>query len=82
MALNAPTPGPVVVAINASGLLVARRVAACLDAPLHGRAERTEGCDATFADALAHVRDLFAAGHAVVGVCASGILIRAVAPLL
>ena len=76
------TPAPVVVAINASGLSVARRVADALGAPLHGRAGRTEGCDATFPDALAHVRDLFAAGHPVVGVCASGILIRAVAPLL
>ena len=73
---------PIVLALNASGQSTARRVAAALDCPMHGRAGRTDGCDATFPDALAHARDLFAAGHAVVGVCASGILIRAVAPLL
>ncbi|UWQ22314.1 precorrin-3B C(17)-methyltransferase [Jannaschia sp. W003] len=73
---------PVVVALNRSGLATARRVAESLACPLHGRKGRTEGCDATFPDALSHVRTLFAAGHAVVGVCAAGILVRAVAPLL
>ncbi len=73
---------PVVVCINRAGFAVARRVADHLGVALHGRAGRVDGCDATFADALVHVRDLFAAGVPVVGVCASGILIRAVAPLL
>ena len=73
---------PVVMVLNAAGAATARRTADALNAPLHGRAGRTGGCDATFPDALTHARDLFAAGHAVVGVCAAGILIRAVAPLL
>jgi len=73
---------PVVVCINRAGFAVARRVADHLGVPLHGRAGRVDGCDVTFADALVHVRDLFAAGVPVLGVCASGILIRAVAPLL
>ncbi|MGS4946212.1 precorrin-3B C(17)-methyltransferase [Meridianimarinicoccus sp. RP-17] len=73
---------PVVVCINRAGFAVARRVADHLGVALHGRASRVEGCDVTFPDALVHVRDLFAAGVPVVGVCASGILIRAVAPLL
>ena len=33
-------------------------------------------------NALDHVRDLFAAGVPVIGVCAAGILVRAVAPML
>lgn len=73
---------PIIVAVNRAGLPIARRVAKALNAPLHGRAERTTGCDVTFPDALTHIRDLFAAGHPVIGVCASGILIRAIAPLL
>lgn len=77
MALN-----PVVVALNRSGETTARRIADRLGVPLHGRAGRTQGADLTFANALDHVRDLFAAGTPVIGVCASGILIRAVAPLL
>ncbi|WP_179378917.1 precorrin-3B C(17)-methyltransferase [Jannaschia marina] len=72
---------PIVLALNAAGEATARRVAAALDCPLHGRAGRTDA-EITFPNALDHARDLFVAGHAVVGVCASGILIRAVAPLL
>jgi cobalt-precorrin 5A hydrolase/precorrin-3B C17-methyltransferase len=49
---------------------------------VHGREGRVARADAFFANALDHARDLFAAGIPVVGVCASGILIRAVAPLL
>lgn len=73
---------PVVLALGRSGEAVAHRVARILGAQVHGRKGRVERADAVFPDALAHARDLFAAGVPVVGVCASGILIRAVAPLL
>jgi cobalt-precorrin 5A hydrolase/precorrin-3B C17-methyltransferase len=73
---------PVVLALSAAGDATAHRLARALALPLHGRQERVTRADAWFPDALAHVRDLFAAGHPVVGVCAAGILIRAVAPLL
>ncbi|MGH1369661.1 MAG: precorrin-3B C(17)-methyltransferase [Maritimibacter sp.] len=73
---------PVVIALNRSGEATARRIAGLLGAPLHGRENRTSGADVTFANALDHIRDLFAAGTPIIGVCASGILIRAVAPLL
>ena len=78
----AVTAAPVVVCINRAGEPVARALADHLGVALHGRAGRVDGADLTFPDALAHIRDLFAAGVPVVGVCASGILIRAVAPLL
>ncbi len=73
---------PVVVALSRSGEAVAHRVATLIGAPVHGREGRVEKADAFFANALDHVRDLFLAGVPVVGVCASGILIRAVAPVL
>jgi len=73
---------PVVVALSRAGEETAHRVAAVLRAPVHGREGRVAVADAYFANALEHVRDLFAAGVPVVGVCASGILIRAVAPML
>ncbi len=73
---------PIVMALSASGTETARRVADLLAAPLHGRAGRVTGTDATFPDALDHARQAFAAGTPIVGVCAAGILIRAVAPLL
>jgi cobalt-precorrin 5A hydrolase/precorrin-3B C17-methyltransferase len=73
---------PVVIALNASGLATAQKVAEVLGAQVHGREGRVNQADAWFANALDHARDLFAAGKPIVGVCASGILIRAVAPLL
>ena len=73
---------PVVLALSRSGEGTAHRIAAALGAPLHGRAGRVDRAALHFPDALSHIRDLFAAGHPVIGVCAAGILIRAVAPLV
>lgn len=72
-----------VLAVTAAGLPVARRIAGALPgAEIHGRSSRVGCCDVAFADTAQHVRSLFAGGIAVIGVCAAGILIRAVAPLL
>lgn len=72
-----------VVVLGPSGLAVGRRIAAALpDARLHGRAGRVEGADATFDDVTAHLRGVFAAGAPIVVVAASGIVIRALAPVL
>jgi cobalt-precorrin 5A hydrolase/precorrin-3B C17-methyltransferase len=68
-------------AVSGSGADVGRRVADALGVPLWGRAGRVEA-DESFANALDFAREMFAAGRPVIGVCASGILIRAVAPLL
>ncbi|MEL6957839.1 MAG: precorrin-3B C(17)-methyltransferase [Pseudomonadota bacterium] len=73
---------PVVLAVSSSGEPMAHRIAAMLDCPVHGRDGRVEKADVFFANALDHARDLFAAGTPIIGVCASGILIRAVAPML
>ena len=72
---------PIVLCLNASGEAVARRIAEAHGFALHGRAGRTSA-EVVFDNALDHARDLFAAGVPIIGVCASGILIRAVAPLL
>lgn len=73
---------PVILCLNAAGEAVAHRLAAHLGAPVHGREGRVRKADVFFPNALDHVRDLFLAGRPVIGVCASGILIRAVAPVL
>jgi len=73
---------PVVMCLSRSGEAVAHRAAALLGGALHGRAGRVDRADWFFDNALDHARELFAAGVPIVGVCASGILIRAVAPLL
>lgn len=74
-----------VVAVTQAGAETARRIVAALDgAELHGRAGRVDGDDVAivFAETTAHVRSLFRQGVGVIGVCAAGILVRAVAPLL
>ncbi len=73
---------PIVLCLSRSGEATAHRVAAALKAPLHGREGRVDKADAFFPNALDHARMLFQAGHPVVGVCAAGILVRAVAPVL
>jgi cobalt-precorrin 5A hydrolase/precorrin-3B C17-methyltransferase len=73
---------PVVLCLSKSGEAVAAKVAAILNAPVHGREGRVTRADAYFPNALDHVRMLFAAGTPIVGVCAAGILVRGVAPLL
>jgi cobalt-precorrin 5A hydrolase/precorrin-3B C17-methyltransferase len=82
MAMSVPT-GSAVLCLGPSGLSAAKRLVAALpDASLHGYGPRLEEADVVFEDTMAHVATLFAAGVPVVGVCAAGILIRAVAPLL
>ena len=73
---------PVVLALSRSGEATAHKIAAHLECAVHGRAGRVDQADAFFDNALDHSRDLFAAGTPIIGVCASGIVIRAVAPLL
>lgn len=73
---------PVVVCLSRSGEATAWRVAEILGAAVHGRMERVDRAHAYFENALDHVRMLFVSGTPVVGVCAAGILVRAVAPVL
>ncbi len=73
---------PVVLALSRSGEPVAHQLAAAIGGAVHGREGRVDQAEAFFPDALEHIRTLFDAGHPIIGVCASGILIRAVAPYL
>ncbi|MEP5154049.1 precorrin-3B C(17)-methyltransferase [Planktotalea sp.] len=82
MALKSGSVNPVVMALSRSGEPTAHRVAKAIGAQVHGRKGRVDAADAFFGNALDHARELFAAGTPIVGVCASGILIRGVAPLL
>ncbi|NQW15386.1 MAG: precorrin-3B C(17)-methyltransferase, partial [Rhodobacter sp.] len=59
---------PVVICLSRSGEPVAHQVAAALGCAVHGREGRVDRADAFFANALDHVRTLFAAGVPIVGV--------------
>ncbi len=73
---------PVVICLSRAGEETAHRIAEALCLEVHGRESRVSKADAFFPDALEYVRTLFASRTPVIGVCAAGILIRAVAPLL
>ncbi len=73
---------PAIICLSSSGFDTATRIANLLDGMVHGLEGRVTEADVIFADTMAHLRALFAAGVPVVGICASGILIRAVSPLL
>ncbi len=74
---------PVIVALTRDGGALARRIAAVLpEAEVHGLKARIEDADRIFDDTGAHLRGLFNAGRPIVGVCAAGVLIRALAPLV
>ena len=80
MAVN---DAPVFVALTQAGADLAGGLRAAMPgSALHGRARRADGTDLVFDDTVAHLRWLFAAGRPIVGLCAAGILIRALAPLL
>lgn len=70
-----------IVVFSESGLEVAKKIRDALPgAAIHGFERRVAECDATFSDAGAHLRRLFSEGSGIIGVCAAGILVRALAP--
>jgi cobalt-precorrin 5A hydrolase/precorrin-3B C17-methyltransferase len=71
------------VALTADGAALAHRLARELPgARVHGLSGRTGDTDVVFDDVGRHLAGLFAAGTAIVGICASGILIRALVPYI
>jgi cobalt-precorrin 5A hydrolase/precorrin-3B C17-methyltransferase len=75
--------GAVIVVLGASGAALGARVRGLLpEARLHGPRALPGDWDETYDKAVPHLAGLFAAGRPIVGICAAGILIRAVAPQL
>jgi cobalt-precorrin 5A hydrolase/precorrin-3B C17-methyltransferase len=72
-----------IVVLGPGGAAVARRVRTALPgARLHGPRAHPADWDESYDRASAHIARLFEAGRPIVGLCASGILIRSVAPFL
>jgi cobalt-precorrin 5A hydrolase/precorrin-3B C17-methyltransferase len=71
------------IVLNLKGAALAARLGSQLEsAEVHGLAGRVTQVDVLFTDTMAHLRQLFTEGRPIIGFCAAGILIRAVAPLL
>jgi cobalt-precorrin 5A hydrolase/precorrin-3B C17-methyltransferase len=72
-----------IVALGGGGMTLGRRLRALLPgAQLHGPRAHPGDWDESYDRAALHIARLFEAGRPIVGLCASGILIRSVAPLL
>ncbi len=75
----------IVMVLGASGLKTAQKIVCHLpDAKIHGLRRRVmqDEADVLFDDAVGHIRQCFSEARPVIGVCAAGILVRAIAPLL
>ncbi|HZT89153.1 MAG TPA: precorrin-3B C(17)-methyltransferase [Stellaceae bacterium] len=74
---------PAIVVLGPSGAPLGRRLRDGLpDAELHGPRSNGGEWDEGYERVTDHLAALFAAGRAIVGICASGILIRALAPCI
>jgi cobalt-precorrin 5A hydrolase / precorrin-3B C17-methyltransferase len=74
---------PAVVILGENSISVAHKIISILPgAQLYGLAGRTSNVDISFTEFGATVRELFVSGTPIIGICATGILIRTLAPLL
>ncbi|MDP5016883.1 precorrin-3B C(17)-methyltransferase [Anabaena sp. UHCC 0187] len=74
---------PAVVVLSQNSVTVGRKITNVLPgAKLYGLVKRTDDVDISFTNFGETVRELFAAGTPIIGICAAGILIRTIAPLL
>ncbi|WP_017317188.1 precorrin-3B C(17)-methyltransferase [Mastigocladopsis repens] len=72
-----------VVVLGQNSIPVAKKITSVLPgAQLYGLAGRTSDVDVTFTEFGTTLRELFASGTPIIGICATGILIRTLAPLL
>jgi cobalt-precorrin 5A hydrolase / precorrin-3B C17-methyltransferase len=76
-------PAIAIVILGQNSVPRARQMMTVLpDSGLYGLAGRTKDVDVSFSDFGETLRQLFSNGTAIVGICAAGILIRTLAPLL
>ncbi len=72
---------PAIFILGISALPLAQKLRAALNGVIHGP-DSVAGHDAGYAKATQRLAELFKGGHPIVGLCASGILIRATGPYL
>ncbi len=72
---------PAIFILGDSALALALRIKSSVGGEIHAPASVTDG-DVSFIKATVALQDLFRSRRGIIGLCASGILIRALAPLL
>ncbi len=73
---------PAVIVLGPSALGLAQRIADAIGGELHGYGPRVSAVTVSFTNTGDHLRSLFLAGRPVIGICASGLLVRCLAPVL
>lgn len=74
---------PAIVILGPGSLATARRIQQCYPGALiHGLAERVEGVDRPYQEFGATLRELYQQDTPIIALCAAGIVIRTLAPLL
>ncbi|MBO3459352.1 precorrin-3B C(17)-methyltransferase [Aetokthonos hydrillicola Thurmond2011] len=74
---------PAVVVLGENSIAVARQIVSVLPgSTIYGLANRTSDVDVSFTNFGETLRELFASGTPLIGICAAGILIRTLAPML
>lgn len=74
---------PAIIILGQNSLSVARQILTVLpEAKIYGLANRTQNVDISFNNFGETIKELFSQGTPVIGICAAGILIRTLAPLL
>ncbi|QXI29141.1 precorrin-3B C(17)-methyltransferase [Pseudomonas vanderleydeniana] len=76
-------PVPAIVILGSGSLATARRLQQIYpDALIHGLAERVEGADRSYHEFGATLRQLYQQDTPIIALCAAGIVIRSLAPVL
>ncbi|MEO4047307.1 precorrin-3B C(17)-methyltransferase [Pseudomonas sp. CAU 1711] len=76
-------PAPAIVILGLSALETACRIQQRYpEARIHGLSGRVDAVDESYREFAEHLRDLYRAGTPIVALCAAGIVIRSLAPLL
>ncbi|MBD2409752.1 precorrin-3B C(17)-methyltransferase [Nostoc calcicola FACHB-389] len=74
---------PAIIVLGQNSVAVARKIISILpETTLYGLEGRTSGVDISFKNFGETLRELFAQGRPLIGICAAGILIRTLAPML
>ena len=76
-------PAPAIVILGTGSLNTARRIQQRYpEALIYGLAERVDGADRVYSDFGATLRQLYQQDTPIIALCAAGIVIRTLAPLL
>jgi len=72
-----------IVVLGQNSVTLAKQIkTALLNATIYGLAERTSNVDVSFTNFGETLRELFAKGTPIIGICATGIIIRTLAPII